>query len=322
MVQAVANTTSDTASLFRDDADRLGITPLSALAGHARLRAPNAIHAENDEEEELSLDDPRNNSDRAILARKSGQVRTDATSTQGVMNLSDDSGNGSNATTERIAMQRAAAAAVSTTPSWLRDPIGSAISTVGGWASDAYEWGSNLVENVGERISQTYQTYIATPFSNYIAQPFMENIGRPVANAFNDYVATPFSTHVAEPFMENVGRPVANTFNEYVGTPVSNLASSAMERGSQAVASVKNFFGFGGKEEEKPAQPAETQVARTAEPEERPAAQTQALAGESHNPSTSFSLSGAFSGAVDGVSNFLGFGTPAPQPTATPAMRR
>jgi hypothetical protein len=293
-------TERDTAALFRADAITLGTLP----SGSRRPDAPALDDNNRDEYDEQNFERnptrdrttrPRRKltSDQEQLALKSGYYNIDEATIQGVEN----SNNGGGANAERIALQRSAS--MSSTPSWLTNPLGAVGNMLTNAWNSATEYGGRIWNNV----TQTFDKYVMQPlgqfgesiksgFNNLVAEPFSKYIGQPVSN-FAGAVADKFSTHI--------GEPVASTFNSYVSEPVANAWNAT-----------KNFFTGA---EPQPAQTATAPAQDTAvQPaEHKPSALAQPLAGDKSNPTTGWSLTGMFHSAT----NALGITEDDPAPAIT-----
>lgn len=316
----------DTAALFRADADSLGVLPFSPFR-----RAPGtSVTADNDDDDLDEQNYERNptrdrttrprrklTSDQESLARKSGQQITDEMTIQGVENA-----NSGGISAERVAIQRAAASAQSSS-GWLSSTMNSISNTL----SNAWDGVTNFTSKVWNGVTEGFDKYVMQPlgslgdsiksgFNNYIAQPFNQFIGQPVAN-FAGAVADKFSTYVAQP-VSNAASAAASTFSTYVGEPVSNMASSAASSIKSGWNSALSYVGLGGEESKPAAQTAAAPRAHAAAHEAKPSAEAQPLSGEKSNPSTGWSLSGMFHSAT----NALGITSdePAPAVRAAPSV--
>ena len=298
MVQAALDM-NDTASLFRADAEGIEL-PAAAKQVLRRARTINP-NANNDDEDEL---DDEGNSDRAILARKSGYRITDEMTMQGVMNEHNESGSGGKGAQYAAAARMMSSA--SSTPSW---------------ASQASDWVSRATNSVGEALSNAGRSVMQ--FGTNVWNSATEMLGNASSTISGMWTSVKDG---ASALINNPGETLSNAWTATKNT-ASNLTTSALNKGGELLSSAtsavtntassawsatKNFFGYGDEPATQQAAPRQAQAAP------KPAAETQTLAGQKSNPSTGWSLGGMFESAANAVG--LGNDDPAPA-AARPAPR-
>lgn len=299
MVQAALDM-NDTASLFRADAEGIEL-PAAAKQVLRRARVINP-NANNDDEDEL---DDEGNSDRAILARKSGYRITDEMTMQGVMNENNESG-GSGGKGAQYAAAARMMSSSSSTPSWV---------------SQASDWVSRTASSVGTAISNAGRSVME--FGSNVWNSATEMLGNATSTISGMWTSVKDG---ASALISNPGETISNAWTATKNT-ASSLTTSALNKGgelltsardavtstaSSAWSSTKSFFGYGDQPQQAAATPA-TPAATASKP-----AEAQPLAGQKSNPSTGWSLGGMFESAANAVG--LGNDDPAPA-AARPAPR-